>query len=222
MVRYMLIGDGCESATYIEEDKKYELVVPYTRYYDLMYEADIDMGHVLMIGGGGYSYPKYSVSHHTETSINVVEIDEQITELSKKYFYLDDALEDFNTEGKTRLNIINEDGKVYVNTSKTAYDAILNDAFTGTTPVESLTTLETVERIHEMLNPGGVYLSNIIGSRSGDDSKFLGAEVNTISQVFGYVYIIPCGDMDTTEITEETCTNNMEHYDRALVPQLQI
>ncbi len=211
MVRYMLIGDGCESATYIEEDKKHELVVPYTRYYDLMYEADIDMEHVLMIGGGGYSYPKYCVSHHSETSIDVIEIDEQITELARKYFYLDDALKDFNTEDETRLNIINEDGKVYVNTTDTTYDAILNDAFSGTTPVESLTTLETVERIHKMLNPGGVYLSNIIGSRSGADSKFLAAEVNTISQVFDYVYIIPCGDMGTTESTEETCTNKYGH-----------
>lgn len=209
MIRYMLIGDGCESATYIEEDKKYELVVPYTRYYDLMYEVDIDMDHVLIIGGGGYSYPKYCVSHHPETSIDVVEIDEQITELARKYFYLDDALKDFNTEDETRLNIINEDGKVYVNTTDTTYDAILNDAFSGTTPVESLTTIETVEMIHEMLNPGGVYLSNIIGSRAGADSKFLAAEVNTISQVFDYVYIIPCGDMGTTEISEETCTNNM-------------
>lgn len=60
-----------------------------------------------------------------------------------------------------------------------------------------------------MLNPGGVYLSNIIGSRSGDDSKFLGAEVNTISQVFDYVYIVSCGDTDTDDMTEGACTNNM-------------
>ena len=75
--------------------------------------------------------------------------------------------------------------------------------------MESLTTLETVEQIHGMLNPGGMYLTNIIGSRSGDDSKFLAAEANTISQVFDYVYIIPCSDMVTTEVTEETSTNNM-------------
>lgn len=204
-IRYMLIGNGCESATYVDEDKKYELVVPYTKYYDLMYEANIDIRDALMIGGGGYSYPKYCVSHHPETTMDVVEIDEQITELAKEYFYLDDALRDFND----RLKIINEDGKVFINTTDKKYDAVLNDAFTGTTPTESLTTLETVERIHDILNPGGVYFSNIIGSRSGEYSKFLAAEVNTISQVFDYVYIVPCGDMNNEEITDTTSTNNM-------------
>lgn len=204
-IRYMLIGNGCESATYVDEDKKYELVVPYTKYYDLMYKANIDIRDALMIGGGGYSYPKYCVSHHPETTMDVVEIDEQITELAKEYFYLDDALREFNN----RLNIINEDGKVFINTTDRKYDAVLNDAFTGTTPAESLTTLETVEKIHDILNPGGVYLSNIIGSRSGAYSKFLAAEVNTISQVFDYVYIVPCGDMNNEEIIDTTSTNNM-------------
>lgn len=208
-VRYMIVGNGCESATYVDEDKKYELVVPYTRYYDLMYDAGIDIKDVLMIGGGGYSYPKYCMSHHPETFMDVVEIDEKITELAKKYFYLDDALKDYNTDGKTRLNLINEDGKVYVNTTEKKYDAVLNDAFTGTTPAESLTTVETVEKIHEMLNPGGVYLSNIIGARFGEDSRFLAAEANTMNQVFQYVYIIPCKNTDNEAIDDATSTNNM-------------
>lgn len=204
-IRYMLIGNGCESAAYVDEGKKYDLVVPYTRYYDLMYKADINIESALMIGGGGYSYPKYCVSSHPETAMDVVEIDEQITELAKEYFHLDDALRDFTD----RLNIINEDGKVFINTTDKKYDAVLNDAFTGTTPAESLTTLETVEKVHDILNPGGVYLSNIIGSRVGENSKFLAAEVNTISQVFDYVYIVPCGDMNNEEITDTTSTNNM-------------
>ena len=138
-----------------------------------------------------------------------VEIDEKITELAKKYFYLDDALKDFNTDGKSRLNLINEDGKVYVNTTEKKYDAILNDAFTGTTPAESLTTIETVKKIHAMLKPEGIYLSNIIGSRVGEDSRFLAAEANTMNQVFQYVYIIPCKDLDNEIIEDTTSTNNM-------------
>ena len=208
-VRYMLIGNGCESATYVDEEKKYDLVVPYTRYYDMMYESGMDIKDALMIGGGGYSYPKYCMSHHPETSMDVVEIDEKITELAKEYFYLDDALSEFNNGSEKRLNLINEDGKVYLNRTDKKYDAVLNDAFSGLTPAESLTTLETVERVHEILNPGSVYLSNIIGSRAGEDSRFLAAEVNTISQVFDYVYIVPCGDQNNDEITETETINNM-------------
>jgi spermidine synthase len=207
-VRYMIIGNGCESATYVDEAKKYELVVPYTRYYDLMFSAGIDIHDVLMIGGGGYSYPKYCMSHHAETNIDVVEIDEKITELAKKYFYLDDALAEFNTKERERLNLINDDGKAYINKSDKKYDAVLNDAFTGTTPVKSLATIETVRQIRDMLNPGGVYLSNIIGSHKGDGTGFLMAEVKTISQVFKYVYVVPCVDADA-EWDEETVINNM-------------
>lgn len=208
MVRYMVVGNGCESATYVDEAKKYELVVPYTKYYDLMFRAGIGIHNVLMIGGGGYSYPKFCVSHHAETSMDVVEIDSKITELAQKYFFLNDALADFNTTEGTRLNLICDDGKVYINTSEKKYDAVLNDAFTGTTPVRSLATIETVRQIHDMLNPGGVYLSNIIGSHVGEGSQFLKAEANTIAQVFRYVYIIPC--VESREAwSAEIVTNNM-------------
>lgn len=129
--------------------------------------------------------------------------------LQKKYFYLDDALREFNGGNEKRLNLVNEDGKVFLKTTEKKYDAILNDAFTGTTPAESPTTLETVRTIHDKLTPGGVYLSNIIGARAGEDSRFLAAEVNTISQVFKYVYIIPCGDLENEVITPAASTNNM-------------
>lgn len=62
-VRYMVVGDGCESATYLDEELKYELPVAYTRYYDLMY-GNGEAENALMLGGGGCSYPEYCVSHH--------------------------------------------------------------------------------------------------------------------------------------------------------------
>ena len=203
-VRYMLIGDGCGSATYIAKDMRNELVLPYTRYYSLMFQGQTDIQDVLMIGGGGYSYPKYCVSHYDGITMDVVEIDGQITELAKEYFFLDEALE----EADGRLNLIQEDGKVYIIDSEKKYDAILNDAFSSLTPVESLSTLESVQQIHDMLNPGGVYLSNVIGSRQGEGSSFLLAETKTVSQVFRYVYLVPCADYGQ-EISATEIENHM-------------
>ena len=197
-VRYMIVGDGCESATFLAEDKKYELAIDYTKNYDLMHQANISVRDVLMIGGGGYAYPKYCVSHYPDIFMDVVEIDPMVTDLAKEYFFLDDALEQFNTKDCIRLNLINGDGKVYVNTTIKQYDAICNDAFTGTTPVKSLATIETVRQIHAMLRPGGVYLSNVIGSAEGPGSGFLVAEVYTVGQVFPYVYAVPCLEEGTT------------------------
>lgn len=204
-VRYMVIGDGCESATYLDEDLKYELPVAYTRYYDLMY-ASGEVESALMLGGGGYSYPEYCVSHYGDTSMTVVEIDGDVTELAMEYFFLDDALEEYGD----RLSVVTEDAKVYLGQTEETYDAILNDSFSGLTPAETLTTVETVTQIHGLLNPGGVYLTNIIGSREGDGSGFLLAEANTISQVFRYVYIVPC--LEEGESLEEISPSEVRNH----------
>lgn len=63
-VRILNIDSGFESATFTDEDKVNELVFDYTRYYDLMFNAKIDINNVLLIGGSGYSYPKYYISHY--------------------------------------------------------------------------------------------------------------------------------------------------------------
>ena len=192
--RHMMIDKGNESATYIDEEKCYNLTYEYTKFYDLMFEASIEIKDCLMIGGAGYSYPKYYISNYTEKNMDVVEIDEDVTRLAKEYFYLDKLIEEYDLENNKRLNIITEDGRTYLNRNTKKYDAILNDAFSGSEPAETLTTIEAVQKIHDSLNPNGVYLTNIISALDENNSKFLKAEVNTLKQVFKNVYIVPCNN----------------------------
>lgn len=49
-VRILNIDSGFESATFTDEDKVNELVFDYTKYYDLMFNAKIDINNVLLIG----------------------------------------------------------------------------------------------------------------------------------------------------------------------------
>ena len=137
MIRYLNIDSGYESATFVDEKKKYELVYSYTKYYDLMFNANIEINNTLLIGGAGYSYPKYFISHYEDKNMDVVEIDGGITEVAKKYFYLDDLISDYNLEENKRLNLINDDGRTYLNNNQKKYDAILNDAFSGNTPAKT-------------------------------------------------------------------------------------
>ena len=197
-VRLMNVGIGYESATYIDESRKYELVFQYLKYYDLMFKSKNKITDCLMIGGAGYGYPKYFISSYDNTKMDIVEIDGQVTELAKKYFYLDDLINEYNTQGNQRINIITEDGRTYLNRNTKKYDAILNDAFSGETPAKTLTTIENVQRIKESLRDDGLYLSNVIGAREGLNSRFLKAEVNTIRQVFKNVYVIPVNEIDNT------------------------
>ena len=199
LCRILNIDNGNESATIVDEQNCYELVYNYTTYYNLMFDSNIEIKDTLMIGGAGYSYPKYYISHYADKNMDVVEIDGDITKIAKQYFYLDKLIEEYDLENNNRLNIYEEDGRTYLNSNTKKYDAILNDAFAGDTPAETLTTIEAVQKIYNSLNENGVYLSNIISSLDGENSKFLKSEVKTLKQVFENVYIIPCSTQNVNQ-----------------------
>ena len=195
-IRILNIDWWFESATFTDEGKEYDLVFEYTKYYDKMFEANIDINNVLLIWWWGYSYPKYYISHYEWKKMDVVEIDPKITEIARKYFYLDKLIKDFNLEENGRLKLMNEDGRTYLNNNNIEYDAILNDAFSGDNPAKTLTTIENIRNIKKSLKKNWVYLTNIISSLEWDKSKFLRAEVNTLKKVFNNVYVIPCNDSE--------------------------
>ncbi len=192
IVREMNIGRHIATGNYAEEKLKYELVKNYTRFYDLMFDCNDNIQNTLMIGGGGFGYPKYFVSHYG-INMDVIEIDEQKIELAKKYFYLDDCLKDY----PELLNIICDDGKIFIANTDKKYDIICNDAFANNEPVKSLTTIESVKQIKNILKEDGAFLSNIIGAAVGENGKFLQAEVKTLKQVFKNVYVIPTENDNT-------------------------
>jgi len=197
--RVLNVGKGFQSGSFIEESKCNELVFAYTKYYDWMFQVNAQIQDTLMIGGAGYSYPKYYISHYPDKNMDVVEIDEGVTQIAKEYFYLDKLIEDYQLEENERLHLIAQDGRVYLNQNEKKYDAILNDAFSGEIPAKTLTTLEAVQKIYHSLNQDGVYLSNIIASIEGEDAEFLKAEVQTLKQVFKHVYVVPCNYKDALD-----------------------
>lgn len=203
-VRFLNIDGWFESATFTDEGKEYELVFDYTKYYDKMFNANIDINNVLLIWWGWYSYPKYYISHYPLKKMDVVEIDGKITEIARKYFYLNKLIQEFDLTNNKRLNLINEDWRTYLNDNEIKYDAILNDAFSGENPVKTLTTLENIKSIKKSLKKNWVYLTNIISSLEWKKSKFLRAEVNTLKKVFNNVYVIPCNSNKNLYNTQNT------------------
>lgn len=199
IIRKLDVDKGFQSATYIEEEKMYDLVYEYTKYYDLIFKKD-NVQNVLMIGGGGFSYPKYFISHYLDKNIDVVEIDSKVITLAKEYFYLDNLINDYNLDTNHRLKIYNEDGRIYLNKNIRKYDAILNDAFSGTIPVKTLTTNEAIISIKKNLHKDGIYITNIPASLDGSKSKFLKAEVKTLKTKFTNVYVVPVKNQSIYEL----------------------
>lgn len=186
-ILYYKQSGAYSSATYTSNEKKYDLVFDYLKKYDYMFKFG-DMNNVLAIGGAAYQYPKYYISHYTDKKMDVVEIDPVSTEIAKKYFYLDDLINDY---GDDRLGLYNEDGRLFMARCENEYDAILNDAFSGAVPVTTLSTIEAANIVHKCLKDDGVYMSNILGATEGKKGRFLRSEVKTLMEVFKNVYVMP-------------------------------
>lgn len=179
-IRVMKTDSGNQSAMFLNNNN---LVIEYTKYYDLAEFFNPELKKTLMIGGAGYSYPKHFLSKYPKATMDVVEIDPGVTELAKKYFRLEDH---------PRLTIYHEDGRVYLNETNERYDAIFGDAFSSSSSIPyQLTTQEAVQKKYDVLNKNGVIVLNIISTIEGEQGEFLRAEYATFKSVFPQVHLFP-------------------------------
>ena len=168
-----------QTAMFLDSD---ELVFDYARYYHLLRHFKPDFQKTLMIGGAGYSFPKNYLQKYPNAEIEVVEIDPQMTKIAHRFFRL---------EENSRLKIIHEDGRVFLNQSeKGKYDAVLMDAFGSLFSVPfQLTTIEAVTEIHRVLKDDGVVIFNLGAAIEGNASRFLKAELEAYKQIFPTIYL---------------------------------
>ena len=113
-VRLLLVGRSVQSATYVDGEYRAEPVFDYYLAFDLMFDAKPDIERVLMVGGGGYAYPKHIIATRPEVHMDVVEIDPAITRIALTDFYLADYLSDFPFGGTYDLGRICADGCDYL------------------------------------------------------------------------------------------------------------
>ena len=163
-----------------------DLALRYTKYYRLAKHFNPGLSKSLLLGGAGYSVAGDYLKRYPDAHLDVVEIDPGMTALARKYFDLAD---------NSRLRIIHEDGRTFINRATYRYDAIFCDAFTSlyTIPFQ-LTTREAVLRMYDLLNRDGIVLVNIISAIEGDEGMFLRAAYRTYRSVFPQVMIFPVGD----------------------------
>jgi spermidine synthase len=163
-----------------------ELVVDYTRFYSLAWHFKPELQHLLMLGGGGYSFPKYVGANHPQVALEVVELDPGITALARRFFALSDH---------PRLTIHHEDGRMFLARNNKQYDAMLVDTFSSHYAMPfHLSTLESVSKIYHSLVEDGVVLVNVLATLKGPQSRFLRAETATYRKIFPQVLLFPVAD----------------------------
>ena len=170
-VRILLVNDTRESGTYTRKGKRNELLMRYTHAFNRIFEVNEDIHETLLLGGGGFSYPKYYISHFPEKKMDVVELNPKMVELAMRFFYLDELYDKYELDQNDRLHIYVADANSYLANTKKKYDAIINDAYIGHVQDKGLMTSRQTELVRERLNGGGVYVINIITALVGEDAK---------------------------------------------------
>jgi spermidine synthase len=178
LTREMVTGpQGRQSAMYLDDTT--ELVLPYTRFYRLVEYYRPGARRMLVLGGGGYSFPKYALAQYPELQIDVVELDPGITDLARSHFGLTDH---------PRLTIIEEDARTYLKQVANRYDVILCDVFNSHYSIPfHLVTVEAIQLMRAALNPDGVVLVNLLASPEGVSSRFYKALHATFNTAFASV-----------------------------------
>ncbi len=135
---------------------------------------------VLFIGGGGYVMPRYLEELYPQSTLEVIEIDPEVTRVAFDYLGL---------SPDTRVVTYNEDARMTVlKLPEGQYGLVFSDAFNDLSVPYQLTTKEFNEQVRVLLKEDGIYAVNIVDKlHSG---KFLRAYVNTLKQTFPYVYLI--------------------------------
>ena len=177
------------------EDLRFQLACEYHREMARVIE-DLVAGRgrtvesplrVLVMGGGGYSLPKYLAAYVPEASVDVVEIDPAMTELAREFFFLDECLEKTGAEKDGRLRLVNDDAWAFVRAAAEPYDVIVNDAFSGNRPLGPLTGAEGARVVREHLAADGVYLANVRCACEGSRARALDEVVDAFGHEFAHV-----------------------------------
>ncbi len=172
------VDTGLES--YINQETG-EMGATYLYYYDLFEYYDKEANNALMIGGAAYTYPMHYLKKYENKTIDVVEIDEKMTQIAEEEFGLD--------KNNPNLGLITQDGRSYLNYNEKKYDTVFIDAFKGLNAPFELTTYEAMQKVYDSLDENGTVITNIISAIEGKDADFIKYEYSTYKAVFDDVKV---------------------------------
>jgi len=178
-----------QSGMYMDDPA--DLAFPYTRFYALGTLARPQAGKILMLGGGGYSVPKWLLAGKSglerhDFTLDVVELDPGISRAAKDYFALPED---------PRMSIVDEDARTFLNRragQNGLYDLIFTDIFNScyTVPFH-VGTVEAAKKMRALLAEDGLVVMNIISSLEGDNGRLLRGIYGAFAEVFPTVELYP-------------------------------
>jgi spermidine synthase len=178
--RYLRFDSSFQSGMYL--DDPYKTRFEYSDYLHLGLTYNADAREVLFIGLGGGSGPKRMWRDFPAVRFDAVELDPDVVDVAYRFFEL---------PRDERLNVEVEDGRRYLVQNEGPWDVIVVDAFYSDSIPFHLATHEFLELARSRLAPGGVVVTNIIGSTRGTESRLLRSMLRTYRTVFPTVAVHP-------------------------------
>jgi spermidine synthase len=163
-----------------------EGALEYTDYFHTAFAFNPNIRSTLFIGLGGGSGPKRFLADYPDMRVDVVEIDPVVVDVAEQFF---GVIRD------PRLNIVVEDGRMYLNGTSRQYDLIVADAYLSSAygpyiPFH-LATREFFEKSRDRLTVGGVLVYNVIGTLQGPQSTSVRSIYKTMASLFPSLYMFP-------------------------------
>jgi len=182
--RYLRFDNSFQSGMWLE--RPFATRFEYTDYFGLGLAYNPDARNVLFLGLGGGSAPKRFWRDFPRLRLQVAELDPVVVDVAYRYF---------NLPRSPRLLVEVEDGRQFLATDERRWDVIAIDTFFADSIPFHLTTLEFLELTQRRLAPGGVIVTNVIGSVRGSSSQLFRSLYKTYATVFPTVVVHPVANL---------------------------
>lgn len=190
-VRLLNVNGTFQSVSYVPEGLRFLLACAYHRSMAEVIEGLGRPVRVMVMGGGGYSLPKYLAAYVPAARTEVVEVDPAITAIARESFFLDECLRETGAGDDGRLVLANDDAWAYLRAARGPFDVIVNDAFSGKRPLGPMATSEGARVVREHLAKDGVYLANVRCATSGRRAAPLREAEDAFCREFAHVCYVP-------------------------------
>lgn len=183
-VRILATGPmGSQSGVYANGSR--ELVFGYTKRMAEVIAQAPHKGSMLVLGGGAFTLPAYLADTYPNSSIDVVEIDPQLTAIAKKYFgYYD----------RPNVRIVNQDARAFLNTNQKKYDLILVDVYSDTAVPFAVTTRNYAQHLARSTSEHGAAIVNVIGADTRHCAPLLRSVHQSYMTAFSSAKSLPLRD----------------------------
>lgn len=179
--RYLRFDNSLQSAMYVDDPLRTRFA--YTDLFHLSLAYNPGAQDVLFVGLGAGSSEKRMLEDFPEVRMHAVEIDPVVVDVAHDFFAV--------PRDDPRLEISVGDGRRFLADEERRWDAIVIDAFFADAVPFHLVTREFLELARTRLEPGGVVVTNAIGSISGPGSRLFRSIYKTYRTAFPTVVVHP-------------------------------